>query len=268
MARPRLDQVLVERGLAPTRNKAQALIMAGRVRSEGARLDKPGVRLPADVELTVEPGERYVSRGGRKLDGAIPLFEDGVRDRSALDVGASTGGFTQVLLESGASRVIALDVGKGQLDWSLRTDPRVTVIEGYNARHLEPGDLPYRPDIAVIDVSFISLALILPAVFRCLPEHGRVVALVKPQFEAGRDKVGKGGIVRDPEVHREVLTHIASFAQENRWGIGGVAVSSIRGAEGNVEFFISLTVDPAGMDRAAVDAAILRLIDPAEGEGR
>lgn len=257
MARPRLDLILVERGLAPTRTRAQALIMAGRVRSAGIRLDKPGVRVEPDIPLTVDPGERYVGRGGLKLNGALAMLEGGVAGCAALDVGASTGGFTQVLLEAGATKVIALDVGRGQLDWTLRTDPRVTVMEGFNARHIQPSDLPFTPDLAVIDVSFISLVLILPAVFRCLPDHGRVVALVKPQFEAGRGKVGKGGIVRDPVVHREVLVNIAAFATENRWGIRSVEVSSIRGAEGNVEFFISLATGPAGL---APDA-VARLIE-------
>jgi 23S rRNA (cytidine1920-2'-O)/16S rRNA (cytidine1409-2'-O)-methyltransferase len=265
MARPRLDQILVERGLAPSRTRAQALIMAGRVRSAGVRLEKPGSRLDPDIPLSVDPGERYVSRGGLKLEGALAMFHGGVAGLTALDVGASTGGFTQVLLEAGAERVIALDVGRGQLDWSLRTDPRVTVIEGFNARYMNRPDLPFAPDIAVIDVSFISLTLILPAVFRCLPAGGQVVALVKPQFEAGRRKVGKGGIVRDPAVHREVLHRIAGFAAENRWGIRSVAVSSIRGAEGNVEFFIGLTADPEGLDRTELDSMINRLTSDQEG---
>ncbi len=265
MARPRLDQVLVERGLAPSRTRAQALIMAGRVRSSGIRLEKPGARVDPGIALTVDPGERYVSRGGLKLEGALAMLEGCVTGCTALDVGASTGGFTQVLLEAGASGVLALDVGRGQLDWSLRTDPRVTVIEGCNARYLDPSDLPFGPDMAVIDVSFISLTLILPAVFRCLPDHGRVVALVKPQFEAGRSKVGKGGIVRDPAVHREVLERIAAFAFENSWGILSVAVSSIRGAEGNVEFFICLTADPHGLERETVHQLINRLTAADEG---
>jgi len=265
MARPRLDQILVERGLAPSRTRAQALIMAGRVRSDGIRLEKPGTRIAPDTPLTVDPGEHYVSRGGLKLEGALAMFHGGVAGLTALDVGASTGGFTQVLLEAGAVRVIALDVGRGQLDWSLRTDSRVTVIEGFNARHMNPADLPHQPDVAVIDVSFISLTLILPAVFRCLPAGGQVVALVKPQFEAGRGKVGKGGIVRDRAVHREVLERIVAFATENHWGIRSIAVSSIRGAEGNVEFFIGLTADPAGLDPTELDTMIGLLTSDQEG---
>lgn len=268
MTRPRLDLVLVERGLAPTRTRAQALIMAGRVRSGDIRLDKPGVRVEPDIPLAVDPGERYVGRGGLKLEGALTMFQGGVAGSRALDVGASTGGFTQVLLEAGAVEVIALDVGRGQLDWTIRTDPRVTVMEGVNARHLAPSDLPFTPDLAVIDVSFISLVLILPAVFRCLPDHGRVVALVKPQFEAGRGKVGKGGIVRNRAVHREVLTRIAAFAGENRWGIRSIAVSSIRGAEGNVEFFISLCAGSAGLAPDAVDRLIGQVTAPEGGDKR
>lgn len=266
MTKPRLDLILVERGLATTRTRAQALIMAGRVRSGGIRLDKPGVRVEPDIPLTVDPGERYVGRGGLKLNGALAMLEGGVAGSAALDVGASTGGFTQVLLEAGATKVIALDVGRGQLDWTLRTDPRVTVMEGLNARYIKPSDLPFTPDLAVIDVSFISLVLILPAVFRCLPDRGRVVALVKPQFEAGRGKVGKGGIVRDPAVHREVLANIAAFARENRWGIRSVEVSSIRGAEGNVEFFISLAAGPAGLAPDAVDRLIEQVTAPTGGD--
>jgi 23S rRNA (cytidine1920-2'-O)/16S rRNA (cytidine1409-2'-O)-methyltransferase len=247
MTRRRLDRLLVDRNLAPNRTRAQALILAGRVFSSGARIDKPGTRVDPDIDLEVTEGPRYVGRGGHKLRGALDAFDIDVTGEEALDVGASTGGFTQVLLEAGASRVVALDVGKGQLDWSLRNDPRVVPLEGINARYLEPAMLPFRPGLAVIDVSFISLALILPPVSGCLHRGGTIVALVKPQFEVGRGKVGKGGIVRDPALHREVLERLVGFARERGWGVEGITRSPIRGAEGNVEFFLCLAPDSPGL---------------------
>ena len=236
----RLDQALVERGLAPTRAKAQALILAGRVRSADRRLDKPGNRIGPDVPLEIEPGPRYVGRGGHKLRGALDRFAIDLEDAVVLDVGASTGGFTQVALEAGARTVIALDVGRGQLDWTLRTDPRVHPVEGVNARYLEPGTLPAAPDLAVIDVSFISLRLVLPAVSACVPARADIVALVKPQFEVGRRDVGRGGIVRDPALHRAALDDVSRAAEALGWTVAGAIPSPIRGAEGNVEFFLHL----------------------------
>lgn len=236
----RLDRLLVERGLAETRSKAQALVMAGRITSRGVRLEKPGLRLPVDAPLEILPGRRYASRGGPKLDAALERFAVSVAGRLALDVGASTGGFTQVLLERGAAQVAALDVGQGQLDWSLRNDTRVIPLEGINARYLEPAALPFVPSLAVIDVSFISLRLILPPVIACLSPDGELVALVKPQFEVGRSQVGRGGIVRDPALHREVLDHLVAFARRAGWGLRAVGASAVRGAEGNQEFFLHL----------------------------
>jgi 23S rRNA (cytidine1920-2'-O)/16S rRNA (cytidine1409-2'-O)-methyltransferase len=265
--RERLDVLLVERGLVDTRARARALIMAGRVRSGQTRLDKPGARLAPDAPLSVEPGPRYVSRGGFKLTGALDAFEVRVGGRDAVDVGASTGGFTQVLLERGASRVIALDVGKGQLDWSLRTDPRVVVIEGTNARHLEPEHLPFVPDLAVVDVSFISVTRILPALRRCLTPPCDVVSLVKPQFEVGKGRVGRGGIVKDVEAHREVLGTVSSFAMTQGWSARGIARSSIRGAEGNVEFFLHLDLSGRGLRGDDLDLAIGAALIPRGDEG-
>jgi 23S rRNA (cytidine1920-2'-O)/16S rRNA (cytidine1409-2'-O)-methyltransferase len=245
----RLDILLVERGLAPTRAKAQALVLAGRVRSAGMRLEKPGSRHPPDLPLEGEPGRRWVSRGAEKLLPALERFAVRVAGRDALDVGASTGGFTQVLLESGARRVAALDVGRGQLDWSLRNDPRVIVLEGHNARHLRPEDLPFQPTLAVADVSFISLTLVLPAVAGCLAREGEIVALVKPQFEAGRASVPRGGVVRDPQVHRRVLLDTLGAFRGRGWGVRDVCASALRGADGNREFFVHLR--PGGAGRAA-----------------
>jgi 23S rRNA (cytidine1920-2'-O)/16S rRNA (cytidine1409-2'-O)-methyltransferase len=232
--------LLVERGHAPTRQKAQALLLAGLVTSEGRRLDKPGMQISCDAAVEVAGGRRYVSRGAVKLESALRRFGIAVDGRDALDVGASTGGFTQVLLESGAARVIALDVGRGQLDWSLRNDVRVVPMEGINVRYVEPGSLPFRPSLATIDVSFISLRQVLDPTCACLAPGADVVALVKPQFELGRGRVGKGGIVRDPALWDEVLQGIVAFAVERGMGPTAIARSAIAGASGNVEFFVHL----------------------------
>ena len=255
-ARDRLDRVLVRRGLAPTRARAQALVMAGRVVSSGLRMEKPGAAVAPDIPLEVLPGRRFVSRGGEKLDGAIDRFDIEVEGRDAMDVGASTGGFTDVLLGRGASRVVALDVGRGQLDWGLRNDERVHVIEGLNARYLKPEDLPFLPVLAVVDVSFISLELVLPAVARSLDAQGDIVALVKPQFEVGRREVGKRGIVRDPALHRRVLQRIVHFAGSFEWHARGLFASPIRGAEGNREFFVHLLPDSRGAYEPLPDEAL------------
>jgi 23S rRNA (cytidine1920-2'-O)/16S rRNA (cytidine1409-2'-O)-methyltransferase len=238
--RVRLDLLLVERGLAPTRAKAQALLLAGRVSTAGIRLDKAGQLVAADVPLDVAPGRRFVGRGGGKLEPALAQFGIDARGREAVDVGASTGGFTQVLLEAGVSTVAAVDVGRGQLDWTLRNDPRVIVLDGINARALTSGQLPFRPSLAVVDVSFISLRQVLPSVCACLAPGADVVALVKPQFEVGRGRVGKGGIVRDAALWDEVLDGLVAFALEHGLGPVALARSALAGAEGNVEFFVHL----------------------------
>jgi len=236
----RLDVVLVARGLAPTRARAQALIRAGRVWSEGRRMDKPGVRVAESTPIEVAEGRRWVGRGAGKLDGVLDLWNVDVSGRDALDVGASTGGFTQVLLERGARRVIALDVGHGQLDWGLRNDSRVHVIENCNARFLDVRALPWIAGVAVVDVSFISLELVLAPVVGALADDGELLALVKPQFEVGRGKVGRGGIVRDPARHREVLLGLGGFVRARDWGLVDVAASPVPGAEGNREFFLRI----------------------------
>ena len=244
MPKIRLDQFLVTRGLAQSRERARALILAGDVVVGGAPVTKAGTMIDeaSDVALR-QPDHPWASRGGLKLAHALDVFGIDVAGFLALDVGASTGGFTDVLLSRGARQVVALDVGRGQLDWRLRTDPRVIPIEGVNARRLGPADLPpaaRRFDLIVIDVSFISLAHILPVVPALLAEHGRVIALVKPQFEAGRDEIGKGGIVRDPAVHSRVIEEVTGAAA--RVGLERVAVepSPITGAEGNREFLLLL----------------------------
>jgi len=260
----RLDKLLVDRGLVSTRSKAQALILAGRVRSAGQRLEKPGVRCPVDIALEVDPGKRYVGRGGHKLAGALETLRIEVTGQRTLDVGASTGGFTQVLLEAGASAVIALDVGRGQLDWSLRTDPRVSAVEGVNARYLESGRLPYAPSLAVIDVSFISLRLVLPPVAGCLEPEGEIVALVKPQFEVGRRQVGRGGIVRDAALHRDVLEGLVTFVHGQGWFVAGVCASPLRGTDGNREFFLQIKTAQAEIEPAALTLQIEHALESEE----
>jgi 23S rRNA (cytidine1920-2'-O)/16S rRNA (cytidine1409-2'-O)-methyltransferase len=235
-AKKRLDVLLVERGLADTRSQAQALVMAGRIKGHS----KAGEQIDEAAQLEVVAGARFVSRGGEKLAAALDQFEVDVSGEDVLDVGASTGGFTDCLLQAGAARVIALDVGYGQLHPKLREDPRVTVLERTNVRDLRCDDLPYRPTFLVADVSFIGLAKAFPPALACAAPGWRALALVKPQFEAGPADVGKGGVVRDPEVHRRVVDDVVARAPE--WGarVLGVAESPVRGPKGNREFFVSL----------------------------
>ena len=237
----RLDLLLVERGLAVSRERAQALILAGVVLVDGQPGPKAGAQVNVDAAISLkEPDHPYVGRGGVKLAHALDTFAIAVEGREALDIGASTGGFTDVLLRRGATRVVALDVGHGQLDWGLRNDPRVVVIEHANARTLEPADLPGPVDVVTIDVSFISLRHIFPRVPPLLGEGGDVVALVKPQFEAGRGEVGKKGVVRDPAVQERVVEEATGSAAEV--GLVHVAMteSPITGDTGNREFFLHL----------------------------
>lgn len=237
MAKERLDTLVVARGLAESREQAQRMIMAGEIRVAGQPALKGGHRFACDVLLEAKPRSRFVSRGGEKLEGAFSAFGLDVTGRECLDVGASTGGFTDCLLQHGAARVIALDVGHGQLHWRIRQDARVTVIEHFNARFMVAADLAYTPSVAVTDVSFISLRLILPPMVEVLAPGGEIVSLIKPQFEAGREQVGRGGVVRDPEVHRAVVAQIRAFGEESL-GLTWLAVteSPIHGPKGNVEF--------------------------------
>lgn len=234
--RKRLDILLNERGLAPSRARAQALILAGKVTVDGAVESKAGaqVSLEAEIEITA-PDHPYASRGALKLAAALETFQISPAGLDCLDVGASTGGFTDLMLQKGAARVIALDVGRGQLDWRLRTDPRVVVLEGVNARHLEADDLPFAAHLATIDVSFISLRLVVPAVLPHLLADAWLVCLVKPQFEAGRDQVGKGGIIRDEAVRRRVIDDVIERLQSLGLSFVGSVPSPIRGQKGNLE---------------------------------
>jgi 23S rRNA (cytidine1920-2'-O)/16S rRNA (cytidine1409-2'-O)-methyltransferase len=240
-SRTRLDLLLTARGLAPSRERARALILAGLVTVDGRVESKAGTAVAADaaVELA-RPDHPYVGRGGVKLAHALDAFGIAVEGREALDIGASTGGFTDVLLQRGAARVVALDVGHGQLDWRIRNDPRVVVIEGRNARYLSPEDLPGPVDLVVIDVSFISLAQILPRVPAVVRPRADIVALVKPQFEAGRDEVGKKGIVHDPDVHARVVERVTAAAAGVGLERAAMTPSPITGAEGNREFLLHL----------------------------
>ncbi len=232
----RLDLLLVERGLEETRQRAQAVIMSGQVYVEGRRVDKPGTAIAADAALEVREGLRYVGRGGLKLEKAVQAFPISLEGKTCADIGASTGGFTDCMLQNGASKVYAVDVGHGQLAWKLRNDPRVICLERTNARYLTQEQIPDPLDFASVDVSFISLKLILPPLRALLREEGHAVCLVKPQFEAGREKVGKKGVVRDPAVHLEVLEHFFEHSRTAGFSIQGLTYSPIRGPEGNIEY--------------------------------
>ena len=236
-SKTRLDVLLVERGLVPTRQKAQAIIMAGSVFVMGQRVDKPGTAVLHDAPIEVHGHTlRYVSRGGLKLEKAMQTFPITLEEKICADVGASTGGFTDCMLQNGAKRVYAVDVGYGQLDWKLRSDERVVCLERTNARYLSTEQIPEPLDFSSIDVSFISLKLIFPALYPLLREGGEIACLIKPQFEAGREKVGKKGVVRDPAVHLEVLQRFLLHAKENNFTVLGMTYSPIRGPEGNIEY--------------------------------
>jgi 23S rRNA (cytidine1920-2'-O)/16S rRNA (cytidine1409-2'-O)-methyltransferase len=238
----RLDNLLVIRGLAESRAKAQSLILAGQVFAPEGRLDKAGKFVPEDIELTIKEPLPFASRGGLKLAAALDHFQLDVTGMTCLDIGASTGGFTDCLLQRGAARVVALDVGYGQLAWKLREDPRVEVRENINARYLGPDDFDQRFDIVVVDVSFISLTKILPVIPPLARPGAMVIALIKPQFEVGRDEVGKGGIVREEANQKRVVSEITDFAQTLSMALQGVIQSPILGAEGNREFLAYFTI--------------------------
>src|SRR5579863_9996381 len=233
----RLDRAIVERGLAETREKAQALIMAGEVLVDGQKATKAGKLVSSDAPIEITAKPRYVSRGGLKLEAALKSFHISANGFVFADFGSSTGGFTDCLLQAGAARVHAIDVGAGQLDWKLRNDPRVVVHEGINARYIELTDLTEPVDLAVCDVSFISATLILPAMFKVLKERGSVIVLVKPQFEAGKGQDGKGGIVRDPALHEAACAKVRACAEDLGFETQ-IMESPITGAEGNKEFLL------------------------------
>ncbi len=245
----RLDQLLVARGLAVSRAQAQGLILAGRVLVAGKVVDKAGTQVPEDAAVLLKaPGSPYVSRGGEKLAAALVRFGVSPRGKVALDAGASTGGFTDVLLAGGAKKVYAVDVGYGQLDVTLRQDPRVVVLERRNLRLLTRDDLPESVDLATLDLSFISLTLVLPKVLEFLKPGGEVLALVKPQFEVGKGKVGKGGVVRDPGLQQEAVARVAAAAQELGFQANPPFASPLKGPKGNQEYFLYLIGPVAASD--------------------
>ena len=261
MAKVRLDTLLHRRGLFESRARAAASVMAGEVRlgSDGARAAKPGQLVAEDVAVAVEERPRYVSRGGIKLENALLATGVDPGGRRCLDVGASTGGFTDCLLQRGAAHVVAVDVAYGELDWRLRTDPRVTVLERVNARALRCEDLPYRPDLVVADVSFISLTKVLPTVLACCADRFDALAMVKPQFEVGRERVGKGGVVREAADRRAALVAVAAAARELGAAVLGFAPSGLPGPKGNRETFVWLAEGDrpgAVVDLAAAAAAV------------
>ena len=258
MSRKRLDVLLVEKALSESREKARAAVMSGIVFVGGNRELKPGTMVREDAAVEVRGGTpKFVSRGGLKLEKALDFFNVSPEGKLCIDCGASTGGFTDCLLKRGAVRVYAVDVGYGQLAWSLRSDPRVVTMERTNVRYLTPDSIPEKLQLAVIDVSFISLALILPAVRALLDVSGEVVCLIKPQFEAGRDKVGKKGVVRDASTHVEVLTIFMENAGNMGYHVHGLTFSPIKGPEGNIEFlgYLSAAGEGACTDTARIDPA-------------
>ena len=255
----RLDVLLTERMYAENRTKAQAIIMSGNVYVNGQKADKPGMSFEETVDIEVRGAVcPYVSRGGLKLEKAMQTWPITLGGKTCADIGASTGGFTDCMLQNGAEKVYAVDVGYGQLDWKLRNDPRVVCLERTNARYLSHEEVPDMLDFASIDVSFISLKLIFPALYELLREGGEIACLIKPQFEAGREKVGKKGVVRDPAVHLEVLENFLVHAKENNFTVLGITYSPIRGPEGNIEYLGYLRKseeEDAVVDLAAVVAA-------------
>ncbi len=254
----RLDCLVLERGYAPSREKARALIMAGQVYLDHQKYDKPGTMVPADCALEVRGAAlAYVSRGGLKLEKAMQVFPLDLTGKVCMDIGASTGGFTDCMLQNGAARVYAVDVGYGQLAWKLRNDPRVVNLERTNIRRLEREKVPEPVSFFSVDVSFISLRLVLPAAAPFFCEDAEGVCLIKPQFEAGREKVGKKGVVKDPAVHEEVVRGMVSFALEHGFSVRGLTFSPVKGPEGNIEYLLYLRRSASPADESGCDAAEL-----------
>ncbi len=258
MDKIRLDKIIADRGLLPSRERAKAEIMAGCVYVNGMKAAKPGDLVPADADIEIRAGLEFVSRGGLKLKKAIEVFDIDLTDKVCMDCGASTGGFTDCMLRYGAKKVYSVDVGYGQLAWKLRSDPRVVVMEKTNVRYLTRETFPYAVDFATADLSFISLAYILPVMYDLTREDARCVCLIKPQFEAGRDKVGKKGVVRDPAVHIEVIEKVIGLAVSEGFSVRGLDHSPIRGPEGNIEYLLYLGKGDAASVVTDVKAAVER----------
>ena len=264
MKKERLDALLMNRALFESRAKAQAAIMAGQVLVNEQKIDKPGTPVAPDVQIRLLGNKLpYVSRGGLKLAKALQIFPISVEGKVVADIGASTGGFTDCALQNGAAKVYAIDVGYGQLAWKLRSDERVINMERTNVRYLEKDSLPEQVDAATIDVAFISLDKILPAVHKILKEEGFVIALIKPQFEAGKENVGKKGVVRDARVHEEVINNVIAFAKEEGFGIAGLDFSPIKGPEGIIVYLLHLTL---GEDDAVSAEYVAQLVSQSHGD--
>lgn len=258
----RLDVLLVQQGLASSRELAKAYIMAGNVYVDGQKEDKAGTKVAVTAALEVKGSQmKYVSRGGYKLEKAIDAFGISLEGKICLDIGASTGGFTDCMLQNGAAKVYAIDVGYGQFAWKLRNDERVVCLEKTNVRYVTHEQVPDEGDFASIDVSFISLTKVLPAVLGVLGEKGQLVCLIKPQFEAGREKVGKKGVVRDKNVHKEVIEKIAAYVRTQNLGILGLSFSPIKGPEGNIEYLIYLDKSKEGMTEEEVQAKLEEVVE-------
>jgi len=263
----RLDVLMVERGLADSREKAKTCIMAGEVFVNGQREDKAGSLFTEDVTIEHKGQKlRYVSRGGLKLEKALEAFPVDMKNRICMDIGASTGGFTDCMLQNGARKVYSIDVGYGQLDWKIRTDSRVVCMEKTNFRYLKREDIGEEPDFASCDVSFISLSKILPAACDILSSEGEMVCLIKPQFEAGREKVGKHGVVRDPAVHEEVIKNVFQYARDSGFRVAGLDFSPIKGPEGNIEYLMYLKRTEDGFSPDEEEEIIKTVVEKAHGE--
>lgn len=264
MKKERLDALLMNRGMFESRAKAQAAVMAGQVLVNEQKIDKPGTPVPPDVTIRLLGNNLpYVSRGGLKLEKALQIFPISVKDKIVADIGASTGGFTDCALQNGAVKVYAIDVGYGQLAWKLRSDERVINMERTNVRYLEKDSLPEQVDAVTIDVAFISLDKVLPAVHKIVKEDGFVIALIKPQFEAGKENVGKKGVVRDAKVHESVINNVIDFAKAEGFGIAGMDFSPIKGPEGNIEYLLYLTL---GDDDAISREFVAELVSRSHGD--
>ena len=263
MAKQRIDVLLVEKGFFPSREKARAAIMAGQVLTDRQRIDKAGAQVEEGVHIEIKGDVMpYVSRGGLKLEKAMALFDFHLQDAVCMDIGASTGGFTDCMLQNGAAKVYAVDVGYGQLDWKLRNDPRVVVMERTNIRHVTADDIGEALDFISIDVSFISLKLVLPVAKSLLGPQGKLVALIKPQFEAGRQQVGKNGVVREAAIHAQVIRQVVDFAQSLDFFPAGLSFSPIRGPKGNMEFLLSLS-QQAFSEAVVTEAFIDQIVNEA-----
>ena len=266
MAKERLDILLVERGLAGSRERAKRMIMAGEVLVDGQKIDKAGTTVKEEAEIRLLGNDiPYVSRGGLKLEKAMKEFGVRLQDKVAADIGASTGGFTDCMLQNGAKKVFAIDVGYGQLAWKIRSDPRVVVMERTNIRYVTPEDLGEPLDLSVVDVSFISLKIVLPAIQKLLKPTGQVLCLIKPQFEAGKENVGKKGVVRDPAVHADVLQNFLALADSLHFTVRNLTFSPVKGPEGNIEFLAHLSMQPGQAQIPDVAALVAQAHETLKG---